>query len=253
VARPEHVKPRSRMPNALVGGSGGARTVSYTPAEVPRWDLGAPLWWHPFIARPLSTAGCFRGMPCFRQAEVCSKIEHGVSILDVQRSRRQHGVPGGQTGGQCVPNRTTHTSAGAAAGALAAWWLARDEPRPLRAVEVLGGLVGGAVGGRLPDELEPAELPGHRGFAHSVVFAGVAAAMLGRHRRLRRVQAFIRQQAEWCRWRQQVATTGWGVGRWWGEHWGWWLASGALVGFVAGYASHLVLDAMTPAGLPILA
>jgi membrane-bound metal-dependent hydrolase YbcI (DUF457 family) len=29
-------------------------------------------------------------------------------------------------------------------------------------------------------------------------------------------------------------------------------AAGAVVGFLAGYASHLVLDATTPAGLPVV-
>jgi membrane-bound metal-dependent hydrolase YbcI (DUF457 family) len=31
------------------------------------------------------------------------------------------------------------------------------------------------------------------------------------------------------------------------------LASGALVGFVAGYLSHLAMDFTTPAGLPMFA
>jgi hypothetical protein len=114
--------------------------------------------------------------------------------------------------------------------------------------EVLGGLLGGWVGGVLPDVLEPAVDPNHRKAAHSVAAGGVLTLA-----RLAEWQAACRSAAEAAGHRAIMHPLGspersraeWDVLLWR-------LVAGALVGLVAGYASHLVLDAGTPRSIPLV-
>jgi membrane-bound metal-dependent hydrolase YbcI (DUF457 family) len=143
-----------------------------------------------------------------------------------------------------MPNRATHVRVGSLSGAVAASLFARGAPTKQFLVEMLGG----AVGGMLPDLLEPASCPNHRQFAHSVLAGGALAtsrvadwraACCGHAERATALlrdpstDSDTRNRAEWaaCLWH---------------------FAAGALTGVVAGYASHLVLDAGTPRGLPLV-
>jgi hypothetical protein len=81
-------------------------------------------------------------------------------------------------------------------------------------VEVIGGLLAGNLGARLPDVFDPPTHPGHRSLAHGmapIAAVGMAALRL-------------------CR-----------------------LGAGALAGLSRGYGSHMALDARTNAGLPLRA
>ena len=120
-----------------------------------------------------------------------------------------------------MAKRRTHMAMGATAGALAyilqnplpggemskeerdAWWL-----------NAVASAVGGAIGGYLPDMLEPATSPNHREFFHSVT-AGVL---------LHRVMP------------RNTDTPG----------------TVLLKAIILGYFSHLTLDALTPKGLPLI-
>ncbi len=150
-----------------------------------------------------------------------------------------------------MANRRAHSIAGAAAGGTAAFLLARDQGAPFQLVEALGGVIGGAWGGRLPDLIEPALHPGHRSAAHALVPAGLTGATVAP--RLRRAQQPVRQWADRWRARRDAATSTLEQLLWWLAEMACRLAAGAIPGAAAGYASHLLLDAGTPMGLPLLA
>lgn len=150
-----------------------------------------------------------------------------------------------------MANRHAHRIAGSAFGGTAAFLLARDQAPAHRLVETLGGGLAGGWGGRLPDVFEPALHPWHRSTAHALVPAGAVGA-LGVPR-LRSGQARVRQWAERCRTRRDVATSKIEQFLWWLAEMLCRLAAGAMAGAPAGYASHLLLDAATPRGLPLFA
>lgn len=119
-----------------------------------------------------------------------------------------------------MPNAGTHMIAGGLTGAAAAVSL-QTEPEPDPAAIIAGAFVGG-VAGRVPDILEPAMHPNHRAFFHSV---GVLAVV---------------GYGTYKAWRWEPENDFERICRWL-----------ALVGGAA-YMSHLVLDASTPKGLPIV-
>ena len=109
-----------------------------------------------------------------------------------------------------MPNRSTHLMAGGPAGAVVGLLhpgLSHLHP----ARRLLLGLAIGLLGSAMPDILEPADSPSHRGSLHSVALLGAS------------VHGSIRS------------------------------ADPVLAIFAIGYASHLALDASTPAGLPLFA
>lgn len=147
-----------------------------------------------------------------------------------------------------MPDYATHARAGAVSGALVALYRARSAPSDQMLAETLGGLVGGFVGGVLPDVLEPARDPNHRKLAHSVIAGGALTLT-----RVAEWQAACRSTADAATAR--VAAYPVGSSERSRAEWDalfWRLVAGALVGLVTGYASHLVLDAGTPRGLPLL-
>jgi len=106
-----------------------------------------------------------------------------------------------------MPCRTAHLVAGAIAGAVVAS-LHPGFGNFETGQRILLGAGIGALGGILPDLLEPATSPFHRGAAHSVVAFGIATR--GSLATRRPIPAVL----------------------------------------LAGFSSHLLLDAKTPAGLP---
>ena len=147
-----------------------------------------------------------------------------------------------------MPNRATHEAFGAASGAAFALLRVGDAPTPQALAEVLGGAVGGWMGGVLPDVLEPATTPNHRELAHSIVAGGSLTLA-----RLAEWQATCRTEAKGCETRALTFALGSDARR--RAEWdalGWRFLAGLLAGSVAGYASHLVLDAGTAKGLPLL-
>ena len=150
-----------------------------------------------------------------------------------------------------MANRRAHTIAGSAFGGTTAFLLARDQDPGHRLLEALGGALGGAWGGRLPDLIEPALHPGHRSVAHALVPAGVAGA--AGVPRFRVGQQHLRQRADRCRAWRDAATSTLDQLLWWLAEMACRIIAGAMAGAAAGYASHLLLDAASPRGLPLLA
>lgn len=147
-----------------------------------------------------------------------------------------------------MPNCRTHTVAGAVAGGVWAGVTLGELPTAGFAVVVGGGLAGGAIGGMLPDLLEPAYSPRHRSFAHSwVALAAMTQARVNTwqrecHRRAEHYTAMAHEPVVTSalrQWYQLVALC-------------YRFLAGALAGFKAGYVSHLVLDSITPCGLPLI-
>jgi membrane-bound metal-dependent hydrolase YbcI (DUF457 family) len=152
-----------------------------------------------------------------------------------------------------MPRRYVHEVVGVLAGGVAAIYVARrNAEKPLAAIiQVTSAFVGGLHGGRLPDLIEPAEDPGHRGFAHSwtVVVAGGAAITKWGDDVVQETRSRVREieedlEGETNGWRRAWLTLVLVLGH---------MSLGYSVGLAAGYASHVGLDAMTPGALPLLA
>jgi hypothetical protein len=148
-----------------------------------------------------------------------------------------------------MPRRSTHARAGVLAGAGIAAYRSRHATGNEQIAEAVGGALGGLLGGLLPDLLEPATTPNHRSVAHSAVAAGTLSLA-----RLAEWQAECRTAAEAVVKRSLAHPLGSaerGSAEW--DAMFWRLLAGFLVGLVAGYGSHVLLDAGTPRGLPFLA
>ena len=147
-----------------------------------------------------------------------------------------------------MPNRKVHATVGAIAGFSS---LVFTPPRCQTAslAVPLGRTVGGLLGGCLPDLLEPASTPRHREVCHSASAGSVAGLSLDTIRRLescclgqaKRFAAAASREPD--PWKQAVLV----LASWAAEFIG-----SFLVGVAVGYASHLVLDLFTPAGLPLI-
>lgn len=145
----------------------------------------------------------------------------------------------------------THRAIGTIAGGGYALAKAQRQLPEHLALEVLGGLLAGNLGARLPDVFDPPLHPGHRALAHGVVpvvAVGQAAvgALDGWQTQLRAAaarRAALRASAEtplerlWHALVELLCRLG----------------AGALAGLLAGYGSHVALDAFTPSSLPLLA
>jgi membrane-bound metal-dependent hydrolase YbcI (DUF457 family) len=118
-----------------------------------------------------------------------------------------------------MANFSTHklTAAGVALGAYILWKKREQKPISLSGLAV--SALAGAAAGSLPDALEPADNPDHRSYFHSIC-GGILLEKLARNR--------LRNPA--------VCSD---------EKLGW-------IVFASGYGSHLILDALTEKGLPIL-
>ena len=147
-----------------------------------------------------------------------------------------------------MPDRRTHEDVGFVVGGCAAALHARAEASSHALAETLGGCLGGWLGGIMPDVFEPATSPSHRSVAHSViVLTSLALA------RTADAQTRCRTQAKECESRAVLLAAGTSerlVAEW--EALFWRIIAGFLIGFVAGYSSHLLLDAATARGLPIV-
>ena len=149
-----------------------------------------------------------------------------------------------------MPNGETHRLVGMAAGGGYALYRARAQTPGCLILEAVGGVVGGNIGGRLPDIFEPALHPRHRSLAHGLGPVGGAGYVA--ISALDGAQDWLRAQADRrAILRANAQTVLEGI----------WhallellcrLGAGALAGFVGGYASHVALDACTPNGCPII-
>lgn len=144
-----------------------------------------------------------------------------------------------------MPRRKVHTDAGMVFGAGLAVYCAKNQMLYQLAIETLGGIAGGYIGGRLPDIIEPATSPRHRDTAHSVT-AGYGIIKLGSVK-LCEWQKACRKKANEAQNKRKIQVPGSleELGCCLSEMF--WLAlAGAIAGLIAGYISHLVLDSDTP-------
>jgi membrane-bound metal-dependent hydrolase YbcI (DUF457 family) len=161
-----------------------------------------------------------------------------------------------------MPSRRTHILVGTASGAAYAAHRAKRNLRANRLVRVAGGAAGGALGGALPDFFESAISSWHRGPGHSVA---VATAIVSSGNLLAQWEEFCLKKAEQCSaipmtlvrdiqgvlfvpvppspLSQLLSKLG--------EIF-WEFLAGFLHGLMAGYTSHLALDALTPRCIPLL-
>jgi len=146
-----------------------------------------------------------------------------------------------------MPSALVHRPIAAAAGGGWAYANAHHLPPMQAFLETVGGVGGGYLGGAAPDWIDPPISPRHRHYGHGVVnvwtaLALSAEAVAGYQQRLRaQADAFLAERAyltdDWARlwnWLQEMFLR---------------FLVGVLNGFVAGYLSHLALDACTPQGL----
>jgi membrane-bound metal-dependent hydrolase YbcI (DUF457 family) len=149
-----------------------------------------------------------------------------------------------------MPNRNVHVPVGMASGLAYSLYLTQDQKGNDQLLEVLGGVVGGYFGGRLPDVLEPANSSMHRAFAHSTT-TGVSL-VFGTHAVAQEWAQFFREKAAHLQHRRRTTPMSEGdltlnlffelILR---------VSAGILPGLIAGYASHLALDACTSRSLPL--
>jgi len=164
-----------------------------------------------------------------------------------------------------MADRKTHRRAGRVAGGVYAAHRAKGQGVLPCAVETLGGVLGGDLGGIVADVLEPALTSWHRGPAHSCV-AGAAVLSLGDP--LMRFESYCREQAErnakervtlraipdLSREGSFVVVSADPLGQLWLAicEFFWRMLAGFANGVAAGYLSHLALDAGTFRSIPIL-
>lgn len=125
---------------------------------------------------------------------------------------------------------------------------AQAVPREHQAIHLIFAAVGGIIGSIAPDVIEPATSPNHRALFHSLFTAGSlgAAAVADFAADCHRTAAECDGRAHLCisesrdRNREE------------GKAFLLRVIAGLIVGFISGYASHLLLDAATKRGLPIL-
>ncbi len=150
-----------------------------------------------------------------------------------------------------MPNRNVHVPVGITAGLVTTIYYSRDQKDENQIWEVIGGGLGGYCGGRFPDVLESAKNnPNHRAFAHSFV-TGTTVSITAKEA-IDAWIAFFREKADLLAKKRTMENLTepdrFIIGlfeillR---------IAAGIGPGFVAGYASHLALDACTRRSLPL--
>jgi hypothetical protein len=150
-----------------------------------------------------------------------------------------------------MASRNAHLWVGTVSGLGLAAYQARNEQPAAFATETIGGALGGRVASLAPDWIEPAIHSWHRSTAHSYLTAGAIATTA--HRRLSDWQRHCRAKASTHEKARQAATTT--LEQAWHALMAfiWRFLSGFVAGLPAGYLSHLLLDAVTPRGIPLVA
>lgn len=149
-----------------------------------------------------------------------------------------------------MANKETHVAVGLVCGGTLAYCRSEGQPTADRLGAVIGGLLGGWGGARLPDLIDVPLSPNHRSHAHSVA-AGLGIAAKAKDLLLS-WESDLRVRLENIRV-QKAGAVSQGDKLWLGlmevllQ-----IGVGILVGLIAGHASHLALDFLTPKCLPLL-
>ena len=113
----------------------------------------------------------------------------------------------------------------------------------------MGGVVGGVAGGALPDAIDVPTCPRHRSAANSMGITGTVGYFL--NEQLPDWQVRRNRGQHYAQLRDAspalLPQIGYGI-----LEFLCYLLSGVLAGLLAGYASHLALDSLTPSSLPVL-
>lgn len=140
-----------------------------------------------------------------------------------------------------MPGKVVHTTAGVVFGFPAVLACRKAVGRAIDPVLEVGMLAASALGSAVPDKLEPANCPNHRGFWHSVA-AGTGASMLVSEC-LHGIRSIAESETETRfyssreeEYRKEVL----------------FVLLCLLVAFLFGFLSHQALDGLTPASLPLL-
>ncbi len=147
-----------------------------------------------------------------------------------------------------MPDSDVHAIAGSAAGVAAMRGCSKVMNSDLSLFEIAVTLGAAVFGSRAPDLIEPSDGPDHRGFFHSYIGGSLMAA--GAMKLVSDLRKEIEEfETLFLRFRENgrmIPTEDlslYRVLRW---------IVCLVVGFSYGYASHLVLDGMTPKSLPLL-
>ena len=136
-----------------------------------------------------------------------------------------------------MPNRDVHVKVGVGSAicATVATAIVLDEKLTFEEMllRVLGASIGGYMGARVPDIIDPSSRgPNHRSIGHGVVSNGTLYAF-SKDKFLDTRKKLSNETEQRKRLFNQFIV-------------------GAMEGFVTGHASHLVLDSRTPKGLPLV-
>ena len=150
-----------------------------------------------------------------------------------------------------MPNADIHVPIGVASGGVAAIATLPSGASAYQGlIEILGGLVGGLIGAKLPDIFDPATSPNHRGVGHGLANALAAGKIY--LSKLPAWQSELREAAKRYGSMASAEPEGFKRGLYWAQSTLCLIAAGLLAGLIVGYASHLVLDFTTPKGLPLV-
>lgn len=153
-----------------------------------------------------------------------------------------------------MADRATHQRVAVLTGTATGFFVARELEGAPWLARITGTIAAAKLGGALPDILEPGIHSWHRGSFHSLTallgsghlmvvqpsaFRGWITGLDKRARRLRAEREALPPDHpdQGCLMIKEMLSH---------------FLTGAAVGLVAGYASHLLLDARTPRGLPLL-
>lgn len=149
-----------------------------------------------------------------------------------------------------MPNRNVHSVVGVIAGSSYSLYLSKGQERESRMWEAIGAGIGGHLGSRLPDIINPATHTGHRAFAHSLVAGTVSAASANEiasswTKTFREIADTLKDKSQ-CEGNSQFERDMYLILEVFTR-----IAAGIGPGLVAGYVSHLALDATTRRSLPV--
>ena len=138
-----------------------------------------------------------------------------------------------------MPNKPTHIIAGAGAGVLAVnFWPLEDDN--IKSGEYLtGAVIGGIIGGMLPDIIDPPRSPHHRSIGHSMTGNSIGLGALIAN--IDTIDQALSERIKEAEENENYVLAGF-----------YRFVSGLIKGFIAGQASHLLLDLTTPKRLPMI-
>ncbi len=145
-----------------------------------------------------------------------------------------------------MPNKKVHTAAGVTAG-VTEMLVTQIIDGNINLPELFGSCIGGLLGGRLPDMVDPPNSPNHRDIGHSILFtiAGIALVIFVAYN-LKSSCKELEIKANWYIQNGYNIPDDIKMGLTQKR-----LTIGFLNGLPAGYVSHLLLDSRTPAGIKL--